>query len=82
MQRKVKYFIIVFKINVMMDLKFSKGYYQKKKGPGGPDPEHILCLVRIPQKYFYFNFRMDLGRVLSDVLLDLNSAFERQWTSR
>jgi hypothetical protein len=62
-----------------MDLQFTKGYYQKKKVP---DPEHILCLVRILQKYFYFNFRMDLGRVLSDVLLDLNSAFERQWTSR
>ncbi len=61
-----------------MALQFSKGYYQKKKGP---DPVHILCLIRILQKYIFF-FRMDLGRVLSDVLLDLNSAFERQWTSR
>ena len=26
--------------------------------------------------------RLDLGRVLREVLLDLNSAFERQWTSR
>jgi hypothetical protein len=33
-----------------MALQFSKGYYQKKKGP---DPEHILCLVRILQKYFF-----------------------------
>ena len=29
-----------------------------------------------------FTLRLDLGRVLREVLLDLNSAFERQWTSR